>query len=292
MLPPLLNAKWGHLQHIRKRGHTEYSAACPVCGDTGHVGSDAPDRFRIFYDDTPLGWCRSCGHMEFLDSNDYQPTEAEIQGAKQKRASLAKQEQARLKAKIEELRSQAYWEGYNQAMGIQHRLLWEKAGIPDVWQDYWRLGFTPEYKGNGFTSPALTIPYFSAGRKASNVQYRLLNPPKKNDKYRFSYGLPQSLWLADPDTEPSGATLLCEGVKKAAVTYIELVAKASKQLSVVAVPSKMPNKKLLSQLVNCDPVYIVLDPDAYQGVNPAANRLARMLGNRARFVRLPDKADD
>jgi hypothetical protein len=189
-------------------------------------------------------------------------------------------------------------------MTEQHRAIWDRAGIPDQFQDWWELGFTPEYRGRDFISPALTIPYFKPGRETEktiyNIQYRLIRPPSPGDKYRFSYGLKPGLWLADPDNKPSGACLVMEGMKKAAVTFIQVVARAGNKLSVVAVPNKTPGNELLAELSDCEPLFIALDPDAYQPVRtrngqiqrPAVNRLVKAIGKRARVVKLPVKADD
>jgi hypothetical protein len=55
----------------------------------------------------------------------------------------------------------------------------------------------------------------------------------------------------------------------------------------------MPGIDLLSGLANADPLYICLDPDAYEGRNSAVKRLAKMLGKvPKRLIKLPTKADD
>ena len=294
-LPPILAAKFGHLKFIKKRTSKEYSAECPVCGDSGHMGNDWPDRFRMFDDDKPLGWCRSCGHVEFADGDALRPTPEQMQEAQEKRRQLAELERSRLQTKIERLRSEAYWEAWNQNMGESARRLWREAGIPDSMQNYWELGYRPDYQGQGFSSPALTIPYFAPGRQALTVQYRLLNPPKPSDKYRFETGLKSDVWLADPEQEPTGRCLLVEGMKKAGVCFVQLVAGAGEDLTVVAVPSKSPGSQMLERIAKCEVVYIALDPDAYaaqRGMRPAVNRLAKELKGRARIVKLPVKPDD
>jgi len=99
--------------------------------------------------------------------------------------------------------------------------------------------------------------------------------------------LPAPLYLTDPDTEPSGPTILVEGAKKAIVLYAHL----GHKFAVVAVPSKMPGKQLIERLSNCDPVYVTLDPDAYTD-GQSIGRIGGMLRGRARYVRLPAKPDD
>jgi hypothetical protein len=204
-------------------------------------------------------------------------------------------EEARLKAKIADLQQKAYWRGYHDAMEDKHRAIWRKDGIPNEFQDYWQLGYHAEYTGADFTSPALTIPYFGPNWQAQTIQYRLLQPPAPSEKYRFQAGLKASIWMADPDTPLTGPVLLCEGMKKAAVAYIQTAAQKLASFTVVAIPSKMPGKDLLDLFAKADPLYILLDPDAFladRGKLPAINRLVKMTTAPKRIVKLPVKADD
>lgn len=303
ILPAELS-RWSNLQFVRKRGVDEYSAECPQCGDYGHIGNSWPDRFRMFTAKdgrNGRGWCRSCGLFEWADSdNDHRPTPVQIQEANEERARLANLERERIQAKISKLQESNYWQGWHDAMNERERRMWREQGIPDSMQDWFRLGYTPDkefyYQDELRHSSALTIPIFGAGWKAVNVQYRLINPPDPADKYRFTAGLPAPLYLTDPDCEPSGPTLLVEGAKKAIVTFMHL----GHRYAVVAVPSKTPPQSLIDQLKDCDPVYIMLDPDAYIAqkakdgriLRPAVKRIAALLGQRARAVRLPAKPDD
>lgn len=284
--------RFGHLPDHRHRGGNEHSSACPECGGA-RGGNDPSDRFRFWERPGQASnfWCRRCGFSGFADDNrpGMKPDPARIQELEEIRQREAAKEAARLQAKIDELQRAAYWQGYHDAMTQQHREMWRRAGIIDSFQDHWQLGYK-EYHGIDFTSPALTIPYFAPGWEAFTIQYRLLQPPEPSDKYRFQAGLKSGMWLADPDEVPSGECLLVEGMKKAAVSYIELVAKANVRMSVVGVPSKAPGRDLLSILNDCELVYVALDPDAYPGGE--AKRLGDIIGERARFVRLPAKPDD
>jgi hypothetical protein len=301
-LPADIVERFGHLPDHQAHSGGEHSSACPVCGG-GRGGRDLSDRFRFWerQGQSCNFWCRRCGFAGFTDDNKpgHKPTEAEILELAQVRQREAEREAKRLQTKIDELRQAAYWQGYHDAMTEPHRALWRQAGIPDSFQDYWQLGFT-NYRSPDFDSPALTIPYFSPGWKATTVQYRLTTPPAPNDKYRFAAGLRADLWHTDPDTLPSGAILLCEGMKKAAVKFIHTTAAGHSNLKVVSVPSKAPGAEMLEALQNADPLYICLDPDAYMPtktkdgriIPPAVNRLAKMLKAPYRLVKLPCKADD
>lgn len=303
-MPSDMAARWGHLPYLTYKGNNEWAAACPVCGDAGHdPGSGDPDRFFISAADgryNARGKCRQCGHFEWVDEDKSQPPDpARIREMEELRREYAEQDRLRLQSLIHKLQNEAAWKGWHDAMKEGHRALWQQAGIPNEFQDYWQLGFTT-YENKAFSSPALTIPYFDPGWQARNIQYRLTNPPQQNDKYRFQYGLRASMWYADPDKPPRRPTLLCEGMKKAAVVYINLVAKTGLDFDVVAVPSKTPGEEMLQGLAGCEVVYVIFDPDAYMPTKtkdgkilpPAVRRMKDKLGDRARYVRLPAKADD
>ena len=288
--------RFGSLPDATWRTGDEFSSACPQCGG-GRGGRDLSDRFRFWQRPGKASsfWCRRCGFQGFTDDNrpDHKPDLAQLLEFEELRQREVEKEERRLQAKISELQHKAYWQGYHDAMNDRQRDLWRQSGIPDSFQDYWQLGYQHEYKTNDFSSPALTIPYFGAEWQAQTIQYRLLNPPMPSDKYRFQAGLKAALWMADPDAEIKNAVILCEGMKKAAVTFIEMVARANGRYTVISVPSKMPGRDLLDRLTNADPLYIVLDPDAYHGKNNAVGRLVKMVPiTPKRIVKLPTKADD
>ena len=311
-LPPSLSEKWGHLQFIQYKGNDEWSSECPKCGSFGHVGNDWPDRFFMSDADSTgnaRGQCRRCQHFEWADQDvDDPPDPARILEQQEHRIKMQKQEALRLRAKISSLQNSAYWRGWHDGMTAVQRQLWLDAGIPESFQDRWELGYTAEYRGTAagspFSSPALTIPYFYPGREAYNVQYRLLNPPKEKDKYRFAKGLTPGLWLADPDDVPSGPCLLCEGVKKAAVAYVKIVAELDYTgLTIASAPNKSPNLNSLDLIGDCDPIYILFDPDAYEPTRtkkgerkpPAIAgvfKYLRGLKHDVRLIKLPMKLDD
>lgn len=294
---------YSFLPDLQYRSSGEWSASCPTCGGTGHRTGKS-DRFRLFAADAKgnaRAWCRQCGHFEWADKESNQrPDPVKIQQAQTIREALLQQENERLRQQIKELREREQWRHWHDAMREGQRALWRRAGIGDEWQDFWQLGYIDKYS-QSIPSPALTIPYFGVDWQAQTIQYRLTSPPEPNDKYRFQAGLKASVWLADPTEKPAGAALLCEGMKKAAVTFIHTVASGNGRFSVVSVPSKMPGISMLKELKDCDPIYVAMDPDAYQPtknkngkIMPAAiDRIIDALGaERVRLVRLPDKADD
>lgn len=301
-LPPELS-HYAYLPDLTFRGNGEWSSACPHCGGVGHR-NDKSDRFRLFAADATGNarvWCRQCGFFEWAnqESNE-RPSPAQIKEAQTIREALLQAENERLRQKIRELQERAFWRDFHDSMREGHRALWRQAGIPDSMQDFWQLGFVEQYS-QSIPSPALSIPYFAPDWQATTIQYRLTNPPEPNDKYRFQAGLKAGLWLADPTERPNGAALLMEGMKKAAVTFINTVASGNGRFSIVAVPSKTPGVDMIDALADCDPVYVCLDPDAYRPTKakngkvlpPAVNRTIKLVGkDRARIVKLPTKADD
>ena len=282
--------KWANLPHLTQRARDEWSAQCPQCGDNGHVGGDKPDRFRMFSEGSPRGWCRSCGFFEFADADDKRLTPQEIDAIKLERTRLANRERERVRTKIETLEENAEWRGYNRAMMEQQRQLWRDAGIDDPLQDYWELGYVENhpytFAGEKKTSPALTIPYWRQSH-VRNIQMRLLSPPTPSDKYRFQPGLPAPVYLPDKDELPKEGTVVVEGAKKAMVTWLNL----GHLYSVVGIPSKAISHKQVDALSDCDPVILALDPDANEDGTSLRN--ARLLGaERCLIATLPAKIDD
>jgi hypothetical protein len=164
--------------------------------------------------------------------------------------------------------------------------------VPDFYQEFYKLGYDPDRvvfsDAAEWHTPTMTIPIFEAQTwNVLNVRHRLLKPPKPGDKYRPERsGLPQSLFVADPDTPLCGKTLITEGEKKAIVSFITA---DDPMLQVIGIPGKNPNKELLSKLEQCEPIYICLDPDA----RGEADKLAGELGaKKCRILELPMKIDD
>lgn len=297
-LPPEL-AKYNFLHFIKRRSRNEWSAECVRCGDSGHVGSDWPDRMRLFASDPTRGlgarvWCRSCGHFEFADDGGWSITEAERRRIEAERTRLAQVERVRVQKKIARIEESAFWRGYHDRMTDEERALWQKEGIPPSAQDWWELGFNPSYtikEGDvELTFKAMTIPYFAPSddeKHIVNVQSRLLgNAP--GGKYRFLKDLPVPLFFADHSKGVSGRILLVEGGKKAMVSFLQLGERFD---NVIASPSKYIQHNHISQLEKADEIIVAFDPDAnWKG---EAVRAAEKLGSdRVRIATLPSKIDD
>lgn len=309
-LPPELAAKWGHLPFIKYHGNGEFSAACPRCGDSGHIGSDPPDRFRMFSPEpgkNARGWCRACSFFAWADEGeDYsRPSPEAIAAAQAERERLAAEELERTKAKLRAIQASPFWREWHEQMTAGQRAEWHRQGVIDYFIDYYQLGWVSDHTyfhaGQFYHSPAMTIPHYEAGDenwRLANIQYRLVEPARGAGKYRMTKDLPAALFRTEPDEPLTGAVLVVEGAKKAIVTYTHLGSQPlGERLSIVAIPSKTPSDALLSPLAGADLVYLGLDPDAYvpprNSPMPAAQSIAQRLGQeRVRYVHFPAKPDD
>lgn len=294
-LPVSLN-KWANLSHITKRGSNEWSSECPQCGDYGHVGGGKPDRFRMFIDGSPRGWCRGCGFFEFAETNGKKLTQQEVAIINTERTRMANEERVRLKEKIAQLERNAEWRGYHDHMDDENRQLWRDAGIDNPYQDWWELGYNPSltywHNDTPQTTPALTIPFFGNGNgHVLNVQSRLLEPVDPDDRYRFTKGLPPPLFFPERDTiEHNKSILLVEGAKKAMVTYLFL----GNKYWVIGLPNQYitdTQGREIRSLSNENIVVVCLDPNVS---NATLERNVHTLGNKAdvRIASVPGKIDD
>lgn len=293
MLPPELARRWGNLRWIKQRGTHEWSSECVKCHDLGHGGTEWPDRFRMFSGGKPRCYCRHCGYTDFADSD-----RKEFKITPEMRLEWLKEREEREKAELSKtmtalalLKSEGAWLRYHDSMGIEGRKFWESKGVPEWAVNYYQLGWCYDKAiwtgGQEHHTPTATIPIFAPGWALVNLRHRLINPPKKNDKYRPDRaGLGQSLYLTDPDKAPSGETIIVEGEIKAIVLRSRI---DRADMCIVGVPGKTPSQKTLDKLGKCDRIHVILDPDATR----QAGELAQTLGTRrARVVTLPDKVDD
>lgn len=304
-LPSELAKAFGHLGSMQYKGNGEWSSECPNCGSIGHnPSSGEPDRFHMHIADKVYGArgkCRQCGHFEWADGGKHTPSAAEIKEIEAAREEQMKIEEQQLEERLQKFLASKMWEFYHDELTDRERWLWEKAGIPESFQNYWRLGYAPRYPSQQMDTDALTIPYFGEGMKASNLQYRLLKPPKIYDKYRMTKGLQSTLWLAEPDREFKGVCMLLEGAKKAAVTFIRAVADGKMhEYCVVAVPSAN-SYSLLDQLSGFDEVIVAFDPDQYtkkrdilgnELASPIMKVVERIDAPIVRVAKFPTKIDD
>ena len=277
-----------------KAGADEWHCECPMCGGN--------DRFVLFTHRPFPSWngfCRKC-HPETIWIDEIKPALKQRQDSpeweakriewERQRAALATQRQQVLDRKLARFTTEEIWDALARRMTADNRTWWESQGVPQDWQDYLKLGYTPDkifnHDGQQMTSPAYTIPYFHESWAFVTMQYRLTNPPNPNDKYRFESGLGAPYYMTRPDVPIGEQAIICEGAKKAIVTtaYTETTA------TVLAVPSKSGWRAsgILGAVKDCGRVWVILDPDAERN----AYELAEAIGQAARVVTLPVKVDD
>lgn len=303
-LPPEL-AHYGNLQHLQYHTNDEWSAECVHCGTSNHDWSTGePDRLRLFGKNNKPGvnarvWCRSCGFFEFADAGaeDYtSPSPEAIAAAQAERERLARQELERTKAKMREIQASPAWRQYHDQMTEEQRRYWLGRGVCEYMQDYYSLGYRTDYTlvwdGQQWVTPALTIPHYGDEWQLTNIQYRLQQPPPGAGKYRQTSGLPAAMFRTEPEEALKGAILVVEGAIKSIILYQHLGGSPlGFPLTIVGIPSKMPSTGMLSQLADAEPIYLLLDPDAY--ADGSVNRVAGKLGNeRVRVAKTPVKPDD
>jgi hypothetical protein len=277
-LPPIFDWLAGQVAYVQQVSDTEYSASCPQCGGQVHPNGEWPDRLRIFVDDKPLAWCRRCNYMRFADQGgESAPSREEIDAwaAKQRQREEARKRSA--ERALENLRVSNVHLAYHAALDDHARAYWRRRGVPDVWQDYWLLGWAHQHEfymnGAPVLSDAATIPLVNHGGDLLNVKLRLEPTPPNGDKYRYQvWGQGQPLFLCEPDMALADRHVIAvEGEIKAMVVYATLQDNGA---CVVGLPGTRPSPDIIAQLQAAGRVTLVMDP----GARKEAWDLAKAIG--------------
>lgn len=293
---------------LEKVGHY-WEGPCPFCG--------GKDRYQIKQrPDGEYRWfCRGCSdgkyldvisfierleHVEFFEavtilSNGQirQATPAEIEERKRQQAQVEAERLAELARVTEKYTTSEIWQLFVSRMTEENRQWWRSQGIPDIWIDFWRLGYTPdktfEYQDKLYHSPAYTIPKFDYGWKPTNIDYRLTTYPDGAGKYRPAAELPPAPFVSRPDMEQvTDEVVIVEGSKKAMVCTLYGVHNDNGKIHVFGIPSKTSWAGIAAKVNGCGRVWIALDPDA----TDCAYKLAGAIGKAARVMEMPFKPDD
>jgi hypothetical protein len=207
-----------------------------------------------------------------------------------------------LDAMLAEYTTEEVWAAFSRRMTQENRSWWNGRGVPNGWQDYLQLGFTGDkiYRGIDnalYHSPAYTIPYFHTGFDFRTIQYRLENPQRPQDRYRFERDLKATYYQTDPNGEIGDAAIICEGAIKAMVARI--YGATDPGIHVLAIPARDTFGGVVDAVKACKRVWVCLDPDCWdkpekasQDWKPAPVKLAKLIGPAARIVRLVGKVDD
>lgn len=297
--PPAEFATIGLHGNYFKAAPNEWHGPCPQCGGR--------DRFVIFTDRDYPSWnwfCRKChpdhAWIDELNPNireewkSLPPEEIERRHAAQ--VERARREIEEAKAMIERaerrLNEAEIWRRYHQQLDERARQMWQRRGLPSEWVNYWELGWT--YSGQVYQGyETLSIPVWGYDRKLNNLKHRLLGTDVPGGKYRQEIrGIPAAPFICDPETK-TGPLLLVEGEIKSMVAFVTWDAAG---LQVIGIPGKNPSNEMLTTLEGFDPVYLLLDPDAYEAEynRPAVvDGIADDLGReRVKMLRLSMKIDD
>ena len=119
------------------------------------------------------------------------------------------------------------------------------------------------------------------------MQYRLCGEGIA-DRYRFEYGLDgggKHNYMADPSEPLKDKVIICEGAKKAIVTWFNL--SDMNNFSVIATAARNTLTPALEATKDCGQRFLILDPDSRR----KAFEVAREEKN-LQAVYLPDKIDD
>lgn len=265
-----------------------WRGACPQCG--GHR------RFVMFTDNEfPLwhGYCDECGTK--IKAWEKVRTQYDPQRAAALEAARAREEAERAeyrKNKLSEFTTAELWAELRDRMTQKDVDWWETQGIPEDIQRYLSIGYKADKmyydnERNEQHSPAYTIPWFGLNFEFRTMQYRL-NAPNIADRYRFEYGLPgggSCYYMADPSEPIKDRVIICEGAKKAIVTWFHLA--QIKDFTVIAAASHNTLTPALEATKDCGQRFLILDPDSKKQAFKAAKEQKNI-----KAVYLPMKIDD
>jgi len=289
MQPPIELAQIGlDTNSFKYSDAKSWRGACPHCG--GHR------RFVIFTDhEFPFwhGFCDECGAK--VRAWEKVKMQYDPQRAAEIEAERARDEAERAeyrKVKLAEFTTAELWSELRDRMTTENIEWWESQGIPEDIQRYLSIGYKADkmyYDGEKIErhSPAYTIPWFGLNFEFKTMQYRLCAEGIL-DRYRFEYGLSgggSNYYMTDPSEPIKDKVIICEGAKKAIVTWFHLA--NIKDFSVIATASNNTLAPALNATKDCGLRYLILDP----GSEKKAFTTVRENKN-LKAVFLPEKVDD
>jgi hypothetical protein len=261
------------LPHYRRKTQKEYSAACPVCG--------GKDRF-LYWPETGNYWCRQCDLKGFVEDGPRSWSAADREQFMRMVAERAEQERAARKAALDIMASKADRAAYYHHT-MPDRSYWYSQGLTDATIDKYQLGWCPRCPTYPQSS-SWTIPVTFRG-KLLNIRHRLANPPTPGDKYRPEMGgVGNAIFNADlfDQHEQHPVLMVVEGEVKSMVL-------TQNGFPAVGIPGAASFKPAWARWFEpFTEVIVCLDP----GADKQAQRVAAIIGGRARIVVLPVKPDD
>ena len=300
-----------------KRGANEWTFRCPFHDERTVGGFHVyTDRYRCF----------SCGEIgdifdwrqkihnqplvdaiKFYGGDKGMDRDAVLKFAAERAENAAKELEQKIhqaQSALADLRSAQVWLKYHENLlnNNNARAIWRGRGIPDFWQEWWKLGYCENYAlwrkdDNGefekwWESPTISIPIWGHDWEIYNVKHRLLRPPETGDKYiQEKRHVPSYSFIANDEVK-KGTLLLLEGEIKAMVTFITI---DDIKLQVAGLPTATPSEDCLKIFDDYEPICVCLDPDAYEarkGGSPIQKLIDKLGEERVRIIWIPTKIDD
>ncbi len=229
---------------------------------------------------------------DFLRGNDCEISVAEIEKLREQNAERARERKEvadrEYKNAYDRLQDVKAWIRYasNLSNTPNAQGLWNLRGVPNEWQSFFGLGYSPDFKyttkTGKATSQTLVIPVRKIGGEVITIRHRLLNA-LDGDKYRPDMaGLGSHPYLCDVDNDKKGDLIIVEGEIKSMVTYLTYDKPGTQ---VVGVPSKSMMRDIVQKAQGRNAV-VIPDPDGISDIVP----VVRQAG--ARLLMLPEKVDD
>jgi hypothetical protein len=264
-----------------------WRGVCPQCG--GHR------RFVLFTDNEfPLwhGYCDECGcKIKAWEKVKRQYDPQRVAALEAERARQESERAEYRKNKLAEFTTAELWAELRDRMTTEHIEWWEAQGVPEDIQRFLSIGFKADkmyYDGEHVEkhSPAYTIPWFGHNFTFETMQYRLC-ADGITDRYRFEYGLDgggKHFYMSDPSEPIKDKVIICEGAKKAIVTWMWL---APADYTVIAASSNNTLNPALEATKECGKRYLILDPGSEKRAFTAARE-----NKNLKAVFMPEKVDD
>lgn len=228
-------------------------------------------------------------------------SDEELESRRKAREIEDAREEAERRRLLAKFTSSELWSELHDRMGEEQRQWWRNRGIPDEWQDFWKVGYTERKKfyvgDTEYYSPAYTTPIFDLGWQIKTVHYRLVETPDPKERYRPQYGTHPSAFIARPDLElDTDECFVVEGATKAGVMYVTMNMEI---FQVIGVPAMNAWDGMEKRLGAIGRVYVMFDPDSLVRPKNAPNdwtpwpvKFCQAVGKNARLIEPSMKPDD